>query len=166
MSRWLDLARGQTGLSELSEHRLARQEASQRKDMLLPAELPSGANGAIGTPPLIPAGEIRSSLDWITHQLISNHGRGPERAGRDALAILRSNLLNDARLLPPQVDKSLCLMCGDPDAPAAPLVPVLTPIDGEHRWVHLDACHQAYIAELAARVDSLLKAAGLTGELL
>jgi hypothetical protein len=81
-------------------------------------------------------------------------------APSDALVILKRTVGNNPRLVPPQTNPWRCVVCDKGGSRGAPLVPVLTPIEGEYRWLHL-GCHDTYCRRQAERVDELLRAAGL-----
>ena len=96
---------------------------------------------------------IQVRLSWISQRLQAD-GRSRERANADALALIRSELANDPRLVPEQVNTRVCLVCGLPSQPGHALVPVLTAIPDRHLWLHRGQCHQAHLdsqAELVGR---------------
>ena len=84
----------------------------------------------------------------------------PSVFGRDALAIFTAMIGNNARLVPPQQNPWRCVVCDEPGGEGAPLVPVLTPIEEEFRWLHL-GCHDTFCRRQNEAVDELLKDAGL-----
>ncbi len=58
---------------------------------------------------------------------------------------------------PPQVDPSRCLVCGDPEAPARPLLPILAGgTDGRRRWLH-DACFAVHWRRRRAEAVAALR---------
>jgi hypothetical protein len=112
----------------------------------------------------VPADEIRARFGWIAHRLVEEHGRDAERAGRDAWAILKAELLNDMRLVPVQADTHCCFVCDGIDTPAQVLVPVLTARPDAPLWLHLDPCHSEHRRQRSREIDRLLHAAlGLAG---
>jgi hypothetical protein len=117
-----------------------------------------GTNGTIGTGFQIPPEEIASRFSWIRQRLTKEHGRDPERAGSDALAVLRADLLNDVRLMPLQVDTTRCLVCGDVGRPSRPLVPVLAARPDDRLWLHLEPCHAEYLRRQRVKIGQILDA--------
>ena len=107
---------------------------------------------------------IRVRLRWISQRLQADHGRSRERANADALALIRSELANDPRLVPEQVNTRVCLVCGLPNQPGHVLVPVLTPTPDRHLWLHHGQCHQAHLDGQAELVGGFLRAALNPGE--
>ena len=45
-----------------------------------------------------------------------------------------------------QADVKRCLTCGRAESRDEPFVAVLTPVRGQHHWMHAGACHDAYSA--------------------
>jgi len=137
-----------------------------------PENAPSSANAASAAAPQaksekferspIPAAipQFESQVAFETLVLASYPGVPDDRARRDALTVFRAMVGNDARLVPPQPNPWRCVVCDEPGGEGAPLVPVLTPIEGEHRWLHL-ACHDDYRRQVEAAVDDLLRDAGI-----
>jgi hypothetical protein len=119
-----------------------------------------GTNGTIGTGSSISEEEIRSRLTWTAQRLREEHGRAPWRAREEAVAIVRADLLNDARLASTQADPRQCLVCGLPGSPSRVLVPVLTARKDDVVWLHLQPCHEAHILRRRREVDDLIRAAG------
>jgi hypothetical protein len=90
--------------------------------------------------------------------LIEEHGRDPVRAGSDALAILRADLLNDVRLVPLQVDTTRCLVCEDVGRSDRPLAPFLSARPDDWLWLHLEPCHAEYLRRQKAKIEQILEA--------
>jgi hypothetical protein len=170
MSKWLALARSQAPVPNVPKS--PKSEPSGQfgdfdhfgtGDGVLP-ERPDpshfGDFGNFGTALAISAEEIRASFDWIAHRLEADHARPRDVAQSDALAILRGMISNDPRLIVPQPNAWRCVICGEGGSPGLPLVPVLTPNEGEYRWLH-HGCHDTYCCRQAERVDELLRAAGV-----
>jgi hypothetical protein len=109
-------------------------------------------------PAAIPQFELQVAFETLV--LASCPGVPDDRARRDARAIFRAMIGNDARLVPPQPNPWRCVVCGESGSANSPLVPVLTPTEGEHRWLHL-GCHDAYQRQVEAAVDDLLRDAGI-----
>jgi hypothetical protein len=147
MSKWLALARSQAPVPNVPKS--PKSEPSGQfgdfdnfgtGDGVLPQRPdPShfGDFGNFGTALAISAEEIRASFDWIAHRLEADNATPPGAAQTDALAILKAMVGNDPRLVPPQPNAWRCVVCNEQGPPVSPLVPVLTPIEGEYRWLHL-----------------------------
>jgi hypothetical protein len=117
-----------------------------------------GTNGTIGTGSQIPLEDPRSRFEWIRRRLVEEHGRDPELSRADALAILRADLLNDARLMPVQADTMRCLVCEDTSSPGRHLVPVLSARPNDWLWMHLKPCHNEYLKRQRVKVEQILAA--------
>jgi hypothetical protein len=160
MNTWLAKARAARATSSFNCTGVCANCANCAKT---PADLASeggfGTNGTIGTASGVPADEIRSRFDWTRQRLVEDHGRDPERAKSDARAILKSELLNDLRLAPVQVDTTRCFVCGGFDRPGHVLVPVLTARSNTHLWLHLEPCHEVHRSRRYKEVNELLVAA-------
>lgn len=118
-----------------------------------------GTNGTIGTASGVSADEVRARFEWIRQRLVEEHGRGRERANSDALAILKSELLNDPRLAPVQADTTRCFICDEGGTPTRVLAPVLTARPDTPVWLHLEPCHQEHRSRCSRKVDEILVAA-------
>ena len=112
----------------------------------------------VPSPALLPEFELKVAFETL--MLASASDVADDCARQDALTIFKAMIVNDARLVPPQANLWRCVVCDEKEAPGAPLVPVLTPVEGEYRWLHL-RCHDTYCRRQAERVDELLRAAGL-----
>ncbi len=103
------------------------------------------------------AGELRGTSSGLREE----HGLAPALAHQRALAVLRSELRNDPRLVPVQQDPRTCLVCGRPADLARTLAAILSPHPDERLWLHLEPCHAEYLQHQAIRIDMLLAGAGL-----
>ena len=102
-------------------------------------------------------------MAFETLVLARSSGVPDENARRNALAVFKAMIGNDARLVPPQPNPWRCVVCDEKGTANSPLVPVLTPNEGEHRWLHL-GCHDAYCRRQAATVEALMRDAGIPTE--
>jgi hypothetical protein len=115
-----------------------------------------GTNGTIGTASGIPPDEIRFRFRWIAQRLVEEHRRDIVHARRDALAILKVELLNDLRFAPVQVDTHHCFVCSKTQGPHHVLVPVLTARHDTPLWLHLEPCYGEHRRPRSGVVDEHL----------
>jgi hypothetical protein len=112
----------------------------------------------VHSPAPIPAFELQVAFETLV--LARSSGVPDENARRNALTVFKAMIGNDARLVPPQPNPWRCVVCDEKGTANSPLVPVLTPNEGEHRWLHL-GCHADYCRRQDATVETLVITAGL-----
>jgi hypothetical protein len=159
MSEWLARARQQRLLEENPAPKECAKTAKTAKTPF--GSLSEDGFGSFGTTSSIPLEEIRDRFDWTALRLREEHGLAPALAHGRAVAVLRSELHNDPRLVPVQQDPRTCLVCGRPANLARILAAILSPHPDERLWLHLEPCHAEYLQHQATRVDTLLAGAGL-----
>lgn len=106
----------------------------------------------------IPVGDVLLAHERAIARLLATGTPISEVSGQ-ALAIVRAELRNDARLSEKQADPFRCFVCHDPAKPDRPLAAFLSPIKGEHHWLHLD-CHAEHCRRQAAKADACLAETG------
>lgn len=94
--------------------------------------------------------------------IIMGRGVGRSEAEVAALPALRTRLANDVRLAPDRRPTGRCSICGGPEKDAEALLPVMTAKPDVWVWLHAGDCHRAYAAEVSAKVDAVLAAAGMS----
>lgn len=162
MSEWLARARARRReLAAALSEACAKCANSAKTPPEEEAEGRFGTFGTIGTGSGISPAEVRGRFEWTLRRLQEEHGLPAARAREQAGAILRAELRNDPRLVQVQQDPRSCVMCGRPGDLARPLVPVLSPHEGEHLWLHLDPCHGEYVRQQGRKVDQLMISAGV-----
>ncbi len=159
MSAWLALARERRAEAARVASAACANCANSAKtpDARVP-EGGFGTFGTIGTAPLVPAAEIKAQLLWQTRRL-QDEGVSAEIAAQHATRLIAADLRNDPRLLPHQENLRLCLMCGDPEDAHRVLGAILTGKEGVFLWMHLNACHGAYVMQQKSRTEELTRTA-------
>ncbi len=117
-----------------------------------------GTFGTIGTAPLVPVAEVRGRILWQMRRF-RDEGLPAEAAAQRAMRLVVADLRNDPRLVPLQENPRVCLMCGDSEGAYRVLGSILTPKPGEFLWMHLNACHGAYVMQQKSRAEELIRTA-------
>jgi hypothetical protein len=90
---------------------------------------------------------------------LQDEGVSAEIAAQHATRLIAADLRNDPRLLPYQENPRMCLMCGDPEDAHRVLGAILTAKEGMFLWMHLNACHGAYVMQQKSRTEGLIRTA-------